>query len=75
MEFHKKLAIPVACLVFVLLGIPMAVSTSRSGRGVSITLALAVYLIYYLCLVGGEKVADRGLRRTRPWRCGAATSC
>lgn len=60
-EFHKKLAIPVACLVFVLLGIPMAVSTSRSGRGVSITLALAVYLIYYLCLVGGEKVADRGL--------------
>ncbi len=60
-EFHKKLAIPVACLVFVLLGIPMAVSTSRSGRGVSITLALAVYLVYYLCLVGGEKVADRGL--------------
>jgi lipopolysaccharide export system permease protein len=60
-EFHKKLAIPVACLVFVLLGIPMAVSTSRSGRGVSITLALAVYLVYYLCLIGGEKVADRGL--------------
>jgi lipopolysaccharide export system permease protein len=60
-EFHKKLAIPVACLVFVLLGIPMAVSTSRSGRGVSITLAMVVYLVYYLCLVGGEKVADRGL--------------
>jgi lipopolysaccharide export system permease protein len=60
-EFHKKLAIPVACLVFVLLGIPMAVSTSRSGRGVSITLALVVYLVYYLCLVGGEKVSDRGL--------------
>lgn len=59
-EFHKKLAIPVACLVFVLLGIPMAVSTSRSGRGISITLALAVYLVYYLCLVGGEKMADRG---------------
>ena len=59
-EFHKKLAIPVACLVFVLLGIPMAVSTSRSGRGISITLAMVVYLVYYLCLVGGEKMADRG---------------
>jgi lipopolysaccharide export system permease protein len=59
-EFHKKFAIPVACLVFVLLGIPMAVTTARSGRGISVSLALACYLIYYLFLVGGEKLADRG---------------
>ena len=60
-EFHKKFAIPCACLVFVLMGIPMAVTTARSGRGVSISLALVVYLVYYLFLVGGEKLADRGL--------------
>ncbi len=60
-EYHKKLAIPFACLVFTLLGIPMAVTTSRSGRGVSITLALAVFLLYYLCIAGGEKLSDRGL--------------
>jgi lipopolysaccharide export system permease protein len=60
-EFHKKLAIPFACVVFALLGIPMAVTTSRSGKGVSISLAMGVYLIYYLCLVGGEKLSDRGL--------------
>jgi lipopolysaccharide export system permease protein len=60
-EFHKKLAIPFACIVFTLLGVPMAVTTSRSGRGVSISLATAVYLVYYLCLVGGEKLSDRGL--------------
>lgn len=59
-EFHKKFAIPVACLVFVLLGLPMAVTTARSGKGVSMGLALAVYLVYYLFLVGGEKLADRG---------------
>jgi lipopolysaccharide export system permease protein len=59
-EFHKKFAIPVACLVFVLLGIPMAVTTARSGRGVSVSVALLVYLVYYLFLVGGEKLADRG---------------
>ncbi|MFO7654389.1 MAG: LptF/LptG family permease [Candidatus Krumholzibacteriia bacterium] len=59
-EFHKKFAIPVACVVFVLLGVPMAVSTSRSGKGISVSLALAVYLVYYLFLVGGEKFADRG---------------
>ena len=60
-EFHKKLAIPAACVVFVLIGLPMAVTASRSGRGVSLTLALAFYLFYYLFLIGGEKMADRGL--------------
>ena len=60
-EYHKKLAIPFACMVFVLLGVPMAVTTSRSGKGVSVSLATGVYLFYYLCLVGGEKLSDRGL--------------
>lgn len=60
-EYHKKLAIPMACLVFALIGIPLAVSTSRSGKGVSVSVAMAVYLLYYLCLVGGEKLADRNL--------------
>lgn len=59
-EFHKKFAIPVACLVFVLLGLPMAVTTARSGRGISLSLALGLYLVYYLFLIGGEKLADRG---------------
>jgi lipopolysaccharide export system permease protein len=59
-EFHKKFAIPVACVVFVLLGVPMAVAGSRSGRGISVSLALAVFLVYYAFLMGGEKLADRG---------------
>lgn len=59
-EFHKKFAIPVACIVFVLLGVPMAVAGSRSGRGISVTQALAVFLVYYAFLMGGEKLADRG---------------
>jgi len=58
-EFHKKFAIPFACVVFALIGIPMATTTSRSGKGVSISLALAVYLIYYAFLMGGEKLADK----------------
>ncbi len=59
-EYHKKFAIPVACVVFVLLGVPMAVAGSRSGKGISVSLALAVYLVYYAFLMGGEKLADRG---------------
>lgn len=59
-EFHKKFAIPFACVVFALLGVPMAVTSSRAGKGVSVSLAIIVYLVYYLFLVGGEKFADRG---------------
>jgi len=59
-EFHKKFAIPFACVVFALLGVPMAVTASRSGKGISVSMAIGVYLIYYLFLVGGEKFADRG---------------
>lgn len=59
-EVHKKIAIPVACIVFVLVGLPMAVTTARSGRGVSMSLALVLYLVYYLFLVRGEHLADRG---------------
>ena len=59
-EFHKKFAIPFACIVFALIGVPMAVTSARSGKGISVSLAIAVYLVYYLFLVGGEKFADRG---------------
>ncbi len=59
-EFHKKFAIPFACIVFALLGVPMAVTTSRSGKGISVSLALGVYMLYYFFLVGGERLADRG---------------
>ena len=59
-EFHKKFAIPFACVVFALLGVPMAVTTSRSGRGISVSLAIGVYMLYYFFLVGGERFADRG---------------
>jgi len=64
-ELHKKFSIPVACMVFVVLGVPLAVVTSRGGRGVSIGMSLACFLIYYLFLSGGEKLADRG--HLVPW--------
>ncbi len=59
-EFYKKFAIPFACLVFVLLGLPLSLTASRAGRGVSVSLALSLYLVYYLFLIGGEKLSDRG---------------
>jgi LPS export ABC transporter permease LptF/LPS export ABC transporter permease LptG len=59
-EIHKKLALPAACLVFALLGLPLGVMTGRSGRTGGFSLALVVILLYYALLTGGEQAAMDG---------------
>jgi lipopolysaccharide export system permease protein len=59
-EYHKKFAIPFACIVFVLLGAPIAVRFPRGGAGMVIAISLAVFGIYYMSLIGGEALGDRG---------------
>jgi lipopolysaccharide export system permease protein len=56
-EFHKRLALPLAPLIFALIGIPLGIQTHRSGRGGEFSLALAVFLIYYLSLSFMETLA------------------
>ncbi|MCZ6766085.1 MAG: LptF/LptG family permease [bacterium] len=58
-EIHKKFAISFACLVFVLIGSPIALSLGKSGMNTAIILSIIVFLVYYICLIGGEKLADR----------------
>ncbi len=59
-EIHKKFAIPVACLAFALVGVPLAQTLRRGGRGGSFALSLAVLLGYYLLLSSGETWAQEG---------------
>lgn len=60
-EIQKKYAIPVACLVFVLVGVPLGIMSRRGGFGMAATLSLGFFLLYWACLIGGEKLADRGV--------------
>ena len=59
-EVHKKYAIPVACIVFVLIGAPLGALARRSGVGVGVGLSIGFFVLYWICLIGGEKLADRG---------------
>ena len=59
-EIHKKFSIPAACLVFVLLGAPMGALVRSSGAGVSVAISLVFFLTYWMFLIAGEKLADRG---------------
>jgi len=58
-EIHKKISIPFACVVFVLIGAPLGIRTRRGGFA-NMAIAVAFFMIYYVFLIGGEQLADRG---------------
>ena len=60
-EVHKKFAIATATMVFVLIGVPLALRFPRGGVGMVIGASLAIFSIYYVGLIGGESLADEGL--------------
>ena len=64
-EIHKKFAIPFSCIIFVLLGAPLAIRSGKRGMTVSIGFSILFFLVYYIFLIGGEKLADRGIME--PW--------
>jgi lipopolysaccharide export system permease protein len=59
-EFHKKFAIPLASFCFVLLGVALALKYPRSGIGLVIAASLIIFMTYYVLLIGGENVANKG---------------
>jgi lipopolysaccharide export system permease protein len=58
-EVHKKYSIPVACLVFVLIGAPLGIMARSSGIGVGAAYSIAFFVIYWIFLIGGEALADK----------------
>jgi lipopolysaccharide export system permease protein len=58
-EIHKKYSIPVACLVFVLIGAPLGILTRKGNMGVAAGISLLFFLLYWVCLIGGEELGDR----------------
>lgn len=59
-EIHKKYAISMACIIFVLFGAPVALRFARGGVGMAIGVSVLVFAIYWAGLIGGERLADRG---------------
>ncbi|MEO6527656.1 MAG: LptF/LptG family permease, partial [Gemmatimonadaceae bacterium] len=60
-EIHKKFSLAAACLIFVVLGAPIALRFPRGGVGLVIGVSLVVFALYYVGLIGGEALANKGL--------------
>lgn len=60
-EIHKKYSLPFACIVFLLIGAPFGTMVRKGGFGMAAGISLFFFLIYWAFLIGGEKLADRGM--------------
>jgi lipopolysaccharide export system permease protein len=64
-EMHKKIAMPISAIIFVLIGAPLGMIVRRGGLGTSGGISLVFFLIYWGLLMTGERLADRLLMS--PW--------
>ena len=64
-EIQKKFSLAAACVVFVLIGAPVALRFPRGGVGLVIGVSFAIFGLYYVGLIGGEALADKGY--LPPW--------
>ena len=64
-EIHKKFSIPVAALVFALVGLPLGFSGRGSSRSSGFAISIGIILVYWLMLSNGEETARIG--RMAPW--------
>jgi lipopolysaccharide export system permease protein len=59
-EFHLRFALAFAPLALALIGISLGMTLERGGRGVGFGAAIGVLFFYYLLLVMGLNLAERG---------------
>jgi LPS export ABC transporter permease LptG/LPS export ABC transporter permease LptF len=59
-EIHKKFAIPFACLVFGVVGLPLGITNRRGGKSSGFSLSIAIILFYYVMINNGEHLAEVG---------------
>ncbi|HYA90506.1 MAG TPA: LPS export ABC transporter permease LptF, partial [Thermodesulfobacteriota bacterium] len=58
-ELHKRRAVPFACIVFALIGVPLGIQPRRSGRSYGFVFSILVLLAYYISLIAFEMFAVR----------------
>jgi LPS export ABC transporter permease LptF/LPS export ABC transporter permease LptG len=59
-EFHRRFALPTACLVLAMVGIPLGLSSKKSGKSGGFVLTIALVFVYYFVSLLGVSLARQG---------------
>ena len=60
-ELNKKFSIPVASIVFILVGAPLGIMARKGNFAISGAIGLGFFIFYWAFLIAGENFADRGV--------------
>ena len=64
-EYHRRFALSTACLVLALVGIPLGLSSKKSGKSGGFVLTILLVFVYYSISLVGVSLARQG--RVSPW--------
>jgi LPS export ABC transporter permease LptF/LPS export ABC transporter permease LptG len=59
-EYHRRLALPTACIVLALVGIPLGLSSKRGGKSTGFVLTILLVFLYYSFSLIGVSLARQG---------------
>lgn len=59
-EMHKRLSYPVACIVLMLVGVPLGLSSRRGGKSTGFVLTIVLVFVYYFFSSVGVAMAKQG---------------
>jgi len=60
-QIHLRWALAVTPILFVMLGVPLAIRVHRGGRSIGFAISLGVIGVYYVLLMGGTGLGQRGV--------------
>ncbi len=60
-EFHKRLVLPVGCLMISLLGLPLGLQARPGKKAIGIQAGLAIFILYYVLFTIGKSLAEEGV--------------
>ncbi|MFY9646155.1 MAG: LptF/LptG family permease [Terriglobales bacterium] len=59
-EYHRRLALPTACIVLALVGIPLGLSSKKGGKSSGFVLTILLVFLYYSISLIGVSLARQG---------------
>lgn len=59
-EYHRRLALPVACLILGVMAVPLGVSSRKGGKSAAFVLTVALGFLYWMGLISMIALARQG---------------
>jgi lipopolysaccharide export system permease protein len=59
-EVHKKFSIPLSCILFALIALPLGIKSHRAVKSRGVAVGMIIVASYYLLRIGGEAMVETG---------------